>query len=208
MSDGVLRFSVTERALHWVFASGYLLLLASGLPLMVPALRGWIRGYSPLIGERLHLACGIFWVVATLGVLALGDRRRVGSTLGDMTTLEPGDGPWLRRFPRWLVATAVERARLDRAVGRFNAGQKINAIFTLLTASLLLITGIALWPFGADGLWRGAHRWLTVLVLIPIAGHIFLAAVHPSTRHALTGMLDGRVDREWAATHHPRWEPK
>jgi len=55
---------------------------------------------------------------------------------------------------------------------------------------------------------RAAHRWLTVLVLIPIAGHIFLAAVHPSTRHALTGMLDGRVDREWAATHHPRWGPK
>jgi len=145
MSEGVLRFSVTERALHWAFASGYLLLLASGLPLMVPALRGWIRGYSPLIGE--------------------------------MTTLEPGDGPWLRRFPRWLVATAVERARLDRAVGRFNAGQKINAVFTLVTASL-------------------------------IAGHIFLAAVHPSTRHALTGMLDGRVDREWAATHHPRWGPQ
>ena len=208
MSEGVLRFSVTERALHWAFASGYLLLLASGLPLMVPALRGWIRGYSPLTGERLHLACGIFWVVATLGVLALGDRRRVGSTLGDMTTLEPGDGPWLRRFPRWLVATAVERARLDRTVGRFNAGQKINAVFTLVTASLLLVTGVAPWPVGADGLWGAAHRWLTVFVLIPIAGHIFLAAVHPSTRHVLTGMLDGRVGREWAATHHPRWGPQ
>jgi formate dehydrogenase subunit gamma len=77
-----------------------------------------------------------------------------------------------------------------------------------LTASLLLITGVVLWPFGADGLWRAAHRWLTVLVVIAIAGHVFLAAVHPSTRHALTGMLDGRVDREWAATHHPRWGPQ
>jgi formate dehydrogenase subunit gamma len=73
---------------------------------------------------------------------------------------------------------------------------------------MLLVVFNALWPFGADGPWRAAHRWLTVLVLIPIAGHIFLAAVHPSTRHALTGMLDGRVDREWAATHHPRWGPK
>jgi formate dehydrogenase subunit gamma len=208
MSEGVLRFTVTERALHWAFAAGYLLLLASGLPLMLPVLRGWIRGYSLLIGVRLHLACAIFWVLATLGVLALGDRRRVGSTLGQMKRLERSDYRWLRRFPRWLVATPPERARLDRAVGRFNAGQKINTIFTLLTASLLLITGLALWPFGADGLWRDAHRWLTVLVLMPIAGHIFLAAVHPSTRHALTGMLDGRVDREWAATHHPRWEPK
>jgi cytochrome b subunit of formate dehydrogenase len=36
----VLRFTVTERALHWTFAAGYLGLLVSGLPLMWPALRG------------------------------------------------------------------------------------------------------------------------------------------------------------------------
>ena len=117
MSAGVVRCTVSERAPHWAFATGYLLLLASGLPLMTPALQG-------------------------------------------------------------------------------------------LTASLHLITGVALWPFGADRLWRAAHRWLTVLVLTPIASHIFLAAGHPSTRHALTGMLDGRVDREWVATHHPRWGPQ
>jgi len=208
MSLGVLRFTVTERALHWALASGYLLLLASGLPLMIPALQSSIRGYSPVIGERLHLACAIFWVLTLLGALALGDRRRVRSTLGELTRLGGDDWRWLRSFPRWLVTTASERARLDRAVGRFNGGQKLNLIFTMVTASLLLITGIALWPFGAAGLWRDAHRWLTVLVLIPIGGHIYLAAINPSTRHALTGMLDGRVDREWAATHHPRWEPK
>jgi len=204
----VVRFTVTERALHWALASGYLLLLASGLPLMAPSLQSWIRGYSPIIGERLHLASAIFWVVAMLAVLAVGDRRRIVRTLTEMRRLGGDDRRWLVRFPRWLVATPTERARLDRAVGRFNAGQKVNALFTLVTAALLLITGIALWPFGAGGLWRAAHRWLTLLVLIPIAGHIFLAAIYPSTRQALPGMLDGRVDREWAATHHPRWEPK
>jgi len=94
------------------------------------------------------------------------------------------------------------------------SGAKLSSITlatasgALTTAALLLITGIALWPFGAGGLWRAAHRWLTLLVLIPIAGHVFLAVIFPSTRQGLTGMLDGRVDREWAATHHPRWEPK
>jgi len=204
----VVRFTVTERALHWALASGYLLLLASGLPLMAPSLQSWIRGYSPIIGERLHLASAIFWVVAMLAVLAVGDRRRIVRTLTEMRRLGGDDRRWLVRFPRWLVATPTERARLDRAVGRFNAGQKVNALFTLVTAALLLITGIALWPFGAGGLWRAAHRWLTLLVLIPIAGHVFLAVIFPSTRQGLTGMLDGRVDREWAATHHPRWEPK
>ena len=208
MTGRVVRFTVTERVLHWALASGYLLLLASGLPLMAPSLQSWIRGYSPIIGERLHLASAIFWVVAMLAVLAVGDRRRIVRTLTEMRRLGGDDRRWLVRFPRWLVATPTERARLDRAVGRFNAGQKVNALFTLVTAALLLITGIALWPFGAGGLWRAAHRWLTLLVLIPIAGHVFLAVIFPSTRQGLTGMLDGRVDREWAATHHPRWEPK
>ena len=58
----VPRFNATERALHWGFALLYLALLASGLPLMFPGLRGWIRGYTPLVGLRLHLACALLWV--------------------------------------------------------------------------------------------------------------------------------------------------
>ncbi len=116
MSPGVLRFTVSEGALHWVLALGYLLLLASGLPLMAPALQSGIRGYSPLIGERLHLACAIFWVLATLGALALGNRCRVARTLGELARLEPADWRWLRSFPCWLVAAPRERARLDRDV--------------------------------------------------------------------------------------------
>ena len=38
-----------------------------------------------------------------------------------------------------------------------------------------------------------------------IAGHIFMAVVNPSTRHALRGMTLGSVNREWARHHHRRW---
>ena len=58
---------------------------------------------------------------------------------------------------------------------------------------------------GTAPAWLAAHRWLTLAVLVPLAGHVFLAALHPATRHALHGMLSGRVDGEWAAAHHPRW---
>jgi cytochrome b subunit of formate dehydrogenase len=37
------------------------------------------------------------------------------------------------------------------------------------------------------------------------AGHIFMAVVNPSTRHALRGMTLGTVDRDWAVHHDPRW---
>ena len=100
MSAGVARFTLSERALHWALALGYLLLLASGLPLMMPALQRGIRGYSPLIGERLHIACAIFWVLAMLAAVALGDRRRLGRTLEELARLEPSDRRWLRSFPK------------------------------------------------------------------------------------------------------------
>ncbi|HEU4368835.1 MAG TPA: cytochrome b/b6 domain-containing protein [Methylomirabilota bacterium] len=215
----VVRFSVTERALHWAFALTYLSVLGSGLPLMFEGLRNWIRGYSPVIGLRLHVACGVLWIAATLGVVVAGDRRRLRATLRELTRFARVDALWLRRFPRWLVAGAAERARIDAGVGRFNAGQKVNLVFTLVTSGLLVVSGFTLTPLGdtvmathvtgaaSVAVWRAAHRWLTLLVLLPIAGHVYLAVIHPPTRAALDGMLDGRVDERWSAEHHPRWRP-
>lgn len=219
--DGVAptvpRFSATERALHWGFALLYLALLATGLPLMFPALRGGIRGYVPVVGFRLHLACAILWVVVTLAVITLGDRRTLGRTWRELTAFRPGDAAWLRSFPRWLVAGAAARGGIDGQVGRFNAGQKLNALFIVVTSGLLLLSGLALVPLdgvllaalmtgpGSVEVWRRAHSWLTLLVLAPLAGHVFLALAFPATRPSLRGMLSGVVDRGWAAHHHPRW---
>jgi formate dehydrogenase subunit gamma len=213
----VVRFTGTERALHWGFAFLYLALVASGLPLMFPELRGWIRGYTSVIGFRLHLVCGVTWVLVTLAVILLGDRRALHRTWRQLVTFGSADAAWLRRFPRWLFARAAERARLDGAVGRFNGGQKVNALFTIVTSVLLLVSGAALIPVnGATlagaltgtpsvGWWRHAHGWLTVLALVPITGHVFLALLFPPTRGSLPGMLSGHVDGDWAAAHHPRW---
>ncbi|HSE92390.1 MAG TPA: cytochrome b/b6 domain-containing protein [Methylomirabilota bacterium] len=215
----ILRFTATERTLHWSCAVGYLALLASGLPLMFPALRSFIRDYTPVIGVRLHVACAILWCGATLAVILLGNRRRLAATCRELTALAPGDLAWMLRFPRWIAAGTAERARLDGAVARFNAGQKVNALFTVVTSALLLLTGIALIPLergpliaalaGPGGVaplaW--AHRKLTLLVLLPLATHVLLALVFPPTRPSLTGMVRGSVDRAWAAAHHPRWCP-
>jgi formate dehydrogenase subunit gamma len=217
----VVRFTATEQALHWGFAFTYLLLLGSGFLLMIPELRVALRGYTPQIGLRLHLVDAVLWAGVVFGVLALGDRRRLHATWDELTAFGPEDRAWLRQFPRWLAASAAARAHLDRGVGRFNAGQKVNAVVTLGTSALLGVTGLALWPLDGTGTtmaslltgpdsaryWLTAHRWLTLLVIGPLVGHIALAAVHPATRPALTGMVRGRVDRRWAAAHHPRWIP-
>lgn len=214
----MLRFTLTERALHWGFAFGYLLLLVSGLPLMIPALRDVIRGYTPVVGLRLHLVGAVLWVGLSLAIVAVGERRRLRKTGRQLAGLSRDDAAWLLGFPRWL-SSAHQRARLDRSVGRFNAGQKVNAVFTAGTSALLLVTGLALCPVNVKGTtlgslltgpdsieyWRHVHRWITVLALGPLAGHIFLAVVHPSTRPSLSGMVTGHVDAAWARSHYPRW---
>jgi formate dehydrogenase subunit gamma len=41
-----------------------------------------------------------------------------------------------------------------------------------------------------------------------LVGHLYLALIHPATRHSLRGMTLGDVRVEWAIKHHPKWEPE
>ena len=38
-----------------------------------------------------------------------------------------------------------------------------------------------------------------------LVGHLYLAVIHPTTRHALRGMTRGDVREDWARAHHPKW---
>ena len=38
-----------------------------------------------------------------------------------------------------------------------------------------------------------------------VLGHLYLALIYPSTRHALRGMTTGSVRRDWAWQHHRKW---
>jgi formate dehydrogenase subunit gamma len=49
------------------------------------------------------------------------------------------------------------------------------------------------------------HDWITWILTLLITGHVYLAVLHPTTRHALRGMTLGSVDRSWALQHHRKW---
>ena len=46
---------------------------------------------------------------------------------------------------------------------------------------------------------------LTLVSLGLLCGHLYLAVIHPKTRHALRGMTFGSVREDWAREHHPKW---
>jgi formate dehydrogenase gamma subunit len=120
------------------------------------------------------------------------------------------DGPWLRYAGYTLLGAKLGAP----AVGKFNAGQKLNTLaLLLLSAALALSGGVLGVNFFTRAVFRAAFverifplHDLFMLVSLPlIAGHVYLAAINPGTRPSLRGMLDGRVNRRWAALHHALW---
>ena len=188
------RFSRTERTLHWVHAAAFFVLLGSGLVLYVPRL-------SELVGRRpfvkdVHFDTGLAWIVAIALIVVLGDRRGLRRTLRELDGFDRDDRLWLRRIPR--------------PQGRFNAGQKLNAALTASFALLFAVSGVLLWYGERNNSFRFAstillHDGLMYISLVLLVGHLYLALIYPSTRHALRGMTTGSVRRDWARRHHSKW---
>jgi formate dehydrogenase subunit gamma len=190
----IRRFTRTERTLHWVHATAFLVLLGSGLVLYLPRL-------SELVARRqlvkdVHLYTGLAWAALIALLLLLGLQHGLRETIRELERFDIDDLRWLLR-------------RGGRA-GRFNAGQKLNAIATAAFAVLFAISGFLLWYGERDTRFRLAntivlHDALMYVSLVLLAGHLYLSLIHPATRHALRGITRGTVDAEWARRHHPRW---
>jgi formate dehydrogenase subunit gamma len=179
----VRRFSRTERTLHWVNALGFLWLLATGLILYLPSLAVLV-GRRPLIKD-MHFWAGIGWISSLALVILLGDRRGLLRTARELEVFRPS---------------------------RFNVGQKVNAVLMAAFTVLFLVSGLLLWLGERDTRFRFAstvilHDGLMLVALVLLVGHLYLALIHPATRHALRGMTLGTVSDEWARKHYPRWRP-
>src|SRR3979490_3061979 len=83
------RFSLTERALHWVHAISFLGLLASGLVLYLPSLSQLV-GRRPLLKDA-HVYTAVAWIGALVLVVVLGDRRRLRQTLRELDRFDRDD---------------------------------------------------------------------------------------------------------------------
>jgi formate dehydrogenase subunit gamma len=190
----VKRFTATERIVHWTHAAAFFALLASGLALYVPRLSTWISRRD--LVKNVHIWVAVAWAVALGAVFVVGNRRALRDTWREVETLDRDDRRWLRggRAPQ----------------GRFNAGQKLNVLLTAAFAVLFAVSGFFLWLGERNTTYRldGAvplHDALMFASLALLVGHLYLAVIHPTTRHALRGMTRGDVREDWAAKHHAKW---
>ena len=192
----VQRFTLSERAIHWLTALAFFSLLISGL---VVGRRGTFHD----VMYAWHLASAGVLVGGVALIVVVGNRRALGGTARELRSLDVEDREWLGAIGARLLAGAPEPP-----VARFNAGQKVNFLLVCILLAALYVTGVDTIVSGTHhNLIFGGHKLATIAVCVLMVGHLYMALVNRATRHALRGMLTGEVDREWARKHYPRWKP-
>jgi len=115
----------------------------------------------------------------------------------------------LNRFTSRDWAWLRSRTRRDGTieVGKFNAGQKLNASLSAGSIGALLLSGSVMYVTGLTPLaWRSGatfvHDWFALGLGLLVVGHLVMATKDP---HALTGIRTGRVPLRWARREHAAW---
>ena len=190
----VKRFTVSERAVHWLTALAFFSLLISGL---VVGRRGTFHDLM----YAWHLASAGVLVAGVALIVLTGNRRALRGTARELSSLDVEDREWLGTIGARLLSGVPEPP-----AGRFNAGQKVNFALVCVLVCILYITGVDTVVAGTHhNLIFGGHKLATIALCVLVAGHLYMALANRATRPALRGMLTGEVDREWARKHYPRW---
>ena len=191
MSGRARRFDRVERLVHWSYALIFLgLILTGALLVWSPAWRAVAVGGQRVV-PAIHVALGLALLAAPF---LPGVRGRGGSLRSDVRAWlrwRPADLAWLALAPLSIVA---RRLRLPEQP-RFNAGQRLNALWSVVAWALLGLTGLTIWSDRATPIqWReAAYEWHLLLALVStvvVAGHVAVAAAHPASMRA---MLTGRA---------------
>lgn len=196
----IARFSGAERTLHWLLAVTFFLMLGSGLALFVPDLATLVSRPAAKawhVNAALALAAGVLALFAAHGA-------RLHATVRELERFDRDDVRWLTGWRRMLSPEPAPPQR------RFNAGQKLNSALIAGLMVVMFATGILLLLGERDTRFRFEgtvviHDCATWILIGLVAGHLYLALIHPSTRHAMRGITLGDVDREWARRHHRTW---
>jgi formate dehydrogenase subunit gamma len=184
-----------QRALHWTTAILVGVLVATGAVLYVPSLATDLGGRR--VVQPVHAIVGLCLVIPFVLALTGSWGRQLRADVRRINRFSRDDKYWLRSLG------GDSSARL----GKFNPGQKVNAVLTMSALTVLLLTGVILhWPLWFPLRWRtGAtfvHDCFALGLVVLVSAHIIMAITHPQ---ALRSMITGSVSKHWASHHAPLW---
>jgi formate dehydrogenase subunit gamma len=187
------RFTRAVRWVHWVTGGLMIVCILTAAVLYNGSLE--ILVGNRFLVEQIHIYCG--WALPVPLLVGLVSRS-YRLDLGRLNRFTPNDWKWLR-----------SKTRRDGSipVGKFNAGQKLNAALSGGSIAALLITGTVMYLTNVTPLsWRSGatfvHDWFSLGLGLLVVGHIAFALRDPA---AMEGMRSGRVPLRWARREHGAW---
>ena len=197
--DLILRYTLSERIHHWIAGLSYIYCLITGLAFWSPYMfwMAIIVGGGPT-ARFWHPWFGLVFTASVLWMYKIWR--------SDMLTTD-ADRAW------WKAAKYYIRNEDENLppIGRFNYGQKMFFWLMFYGATLLALSGFALWFFESIP-W--SLRWLRYLaVAVHVAAGFatiggFIIHVYMGTamvRGGFTSIVRGEVSSAWAKTHHRLW---
>lgn len=189
----ILRFTRAERWVHRTLGILMGVLLITGAIMFFPELSGLV-GNRQVITTAHEIAGWLIPLPLLLALLSRAFRRDAGL----LNRFQPTDWEWLRSRDR--------RSGRIR-VGKFNAGQKLNASLTLGALIVMFGTGMVMFwsSLFTDTVRTGAtfvHDWVALALGILVLGHIWMAYNDATAR---AGMRTGSVPLGWAEREHGQW---
>lgn len=197
------RFDRTERAVHWTQAISFLVLIISGFALSLPIIES-ILGHRALLRE-IHLSAAFFFFFGPAIIALSGDRRSIALDIEAVDSWDADDLRWLIPFPLLRLFGVPTPPQ-----GRFNAGQKLNALFVVWSTLIFTVTGLIMWqnrrfPLHMVSQANVIHTALAYFALVAFVGHLYLATLYTKTRPAFRAITQGWVRVDWAQYHHAKW---
>jgi formate dehydrogenase subunit gamma len=192
----ILRYTMLERAIHWLSALTYMYVLATGLAFYSPHLY-WVaailgggptsRFWHPWIA--LIFVATVVWMLRTW----LADMRITDS-----------DRAWGRAMDRYVRNEDQDLPPIDR----FNLGQKYFFWTMLSAAVVLLATGAAMWfpallPLGVRPVVILVHVAAALITVGAFIIHVYMGTA--VVRGGFSSIIRGEVSPAWARTHHRLW---
>ncbi len=219
--DTIKRFSIIERAGHWLLASSFIILALTGLnlifgkTLLIPLLGKGAFASLTVFGKYIHNYVAFAFMLGLVMIVVMWVVHNIPNRHDIMWLLRGGG----------ILGGAHPPAR------KFNAGQKIIFWVVVLCGISISLSGWALMnPFTTQmfsgtfelsnslfgtsyatnlnpiqeqqyqSLW---HTIMAVFMIVVILAHIYIGSV--GMEGALDAMTSGDVDKNWAREHHSLW---
>ena len=200
------KYTLLERAMHWLHTATFVPLALTGLILYAPFLQSLAQGAAGQWMRLIHRGAAVIFGLLPIIYLIVEPRRLMMSLREFM--FDRDDIGWLKgAFGYYLLGKHADMP----PQGRFNTGEKLNGLIMVLAWIAFGITGLAMW-FGKGILSPTLFHWTVIFhdlaMIVSVCMflvHLYLAVGHPLMWAGLVSMRFGVTSAAYAAEHHARW---